>query len=176
MLVKLFNHAGFSKDCAKYNRFFWINRQCSQQQIFYHFWTWTLPASSAALSVGSTRLQWRCPSRAWYQALEPRHVELDIKPLSRDTDPFMYYSIPGVHRASMYLQDIGHSNTEALCSSEVQTPRSRSSPPTNKKPKRSTTVTRRTNISCEAHPDVIMAELLDELEDLSEDVVKSLDW
>ena len=110
-------------------------------------------------------------------------VELDIKPLSqedveslRTTDPFMYYSIPGVHRASMYLQDIGHSNTEALCSSEVQTPRSRSSPPTNKKPKRSTTVTRRTNISCEAHPDVIMAELLDELEDLSEDVVKSLDW
>ena len=165
MLVKLFNHAGFSKDCAKYNRFFWINRQCSQQQIFYHFWTWTLPASSAALSVGA-QLGFNGDAQ----------VELDIKPLSRDTDPFMYYSIPGVHRASMYLQDIGHSNTEALCSSEVQTPRSRSSPPTNKKPKRSTTVTRRTNISCEAHPDVIMAELLDELEDLSEDVVKSLDW
>lgn len=110
--------------------------------------------------------------------------EVDIKSLNQDdvkslrtTDPFMYYSIPGIHRANMHLlgiEDFDHSNTQALCSSEVQTPRRRPSPPANKKPKRSTTVTRRTSISCEAHPDVIMEEFLDELEDLSEDELEAL--
>ena len=110
--------------------------------------------------------------------------EVDIKSLNqedvkslRTTDPFMYYSIPGIHRANMYLQgieDFDHSNTEALCSSEVQTPRRRLSPPAHKKSKRSTTVTRRTSISYEAYPDVIMEEFLDELEDLSEDELEVL--
>ena len=107
--------------------------------------------------------------------------ELDIKNFSEDdikslrtADPFMYYSIPGVRKASMHLQDIDHSNTEALCNPEVQTSCSTFSR-ANKRPKRSTVITRRTGISYEAHPDALLEGLSNELEDLSEDEVKSLD-
>ena len=110
-------------------------------------------------------------------------VELDIERLSKEdvqslrtTDPFMYYSIPGIRRANMNLQgieDIDHSNTGALCSSEVQTPRKDSSaPPKNKRSRRSTKVTRQTCISCEAHPHLLMEELFEELRGMSEDALK----
>lgn len=105
--------------------------------------------------------------------------ELDIKSLSqedveslRTTDPFMYYSIPGVRRANMHLTDVDHTNTQALCSSDRQIPPSNSSslsPPTNKRQKMSTTVTRHTSISTEAHPDAILEEFMDELDGMSEE-------
>lgn len=114
--------------------------------------------------------------------------ELDIKNLSQEDvkslraiDPFMYYSIPGLRKASMHLQDIDHFNPEALCNPGVQR-RSNASSRENKRPKRSTTVTRRTSISYEAHPDAIfdglfeeLVELERELEDLSEKEINSFD-
>lgn len=42
---------------------------------------------------GSTRLQWRCPSRAWYQALEPRHPWAEIL-IHSCIIPFRVYTEP----------------------------------------------------------------------------------
>ena len=80
----------------------------------------------------------------------------------------------------MYLhdEDIDHSNTDALCRSpEVQSRHNNpSSSPrrANKRPRSSATITRRTSISYEAHPIAVLEDLMDELEDLSEDVFKAL--
>ena len=83
----------------------------------------------------------------------------------------------------MHLQgdDIDHSNTDALCRSPEVQPRhdnssSSSSSPrrANKRPRSSTNITRRTSISYEAHPIAVLEDLMDELEDLSEDVFKAL--
>lgn len=109
------------------------------------------------------------------------HEKFDIRNLNesavkslRTIDPFTYFSIPGIRRASMYLQDIDHSNAEALCNPEVQSARNPSSQ-ANKRPRPSTTITRRTRISYEAHQSAIMEDLMDELDDLSVDIFKDLD-
>ena len=80
-----------------------------------------------------------------------------------DADPFMYYSIPGVHRAALILDDDLHDSYADLL---VDFPRNGrchdySAPPERKRPRR--TVSRRTQISFEAHPNLIMEDLLDEL-------------
>ena len=126
----------------------------------------------------------RCLHRIEPGSIKDDRIEVDIKRLNqevvkslRTTDPSMYHSIPGIHRAKMYLQDVedfDHSTTEALCSSRAQTLRRNSSKPTSKRTRRSTTVTRRTCISCEAHPDVVMEELLGKLEGMSEDDLTQL--
>jgi len=90
--------------------------------------------------------------------------QVDIKNMSkedlsilRETDPFMYYSIPGVRRAKMHMQDIDASN---LGGSSIDGPW----------PKRSkATVARRSRrISVEADPVYVMDEeefrLLDDYE------------
>ena len=102
---------------------------------------------------------------------EEDHQELEIRSLSeeeikslRETDPFMYYSIPGVHRAATLLDlvdDFDHSNKDALCRRGGQGHDRRKLPVKRQK----ASVSRRTAISFEAHPSLILDDLFDEDED-----------
>ena len=91
-------------------------------------------------------------------------LELEIKGLSqedikslRKTDPFMYYSIPGIHRAAINLEEIDHSSENALCQGQVHC-RRHSSPAELERP--ATRIPRRTIISFEAHPCLLLEDLL----------------
>ena len=93
---------------------------------------------------------------------EEDHQELEIRSLSeeeikslRKTDPFMYYSIPGVHRAATLLElvdDVDHSNKDALCRRGGQGHDRRKQLPVKRQ---KASVSRRTAISFEAHPSLI---------------------
>ena len=55
---------------------------------------------------------------------------LDVMKLSKEdvdtlkkTDPFMYYSLPGVHRATMTLEEVDHSNKIALRGAQTRAAR-----------------------------------------------------
>ena len=103
---------------------------------------------------------------------EEDHQELEIRSLSgeeikslRKTDPFMYYSIPGVHRAATLLElvdDFDHSNKDALCRRGGQGHDRQKQLPVKRQ---KASVSRRTAISFEAHPSLILDDLLDEEED-----------
>jgi hypothetical protein len=98
---------------------------------------------------------------------EEDHQELEIRSLSgeeikslRKTDPFMYYSIPGVHRAATLLElvdDVEHSNKDALCRRGGQDHDRRKQLPVKRQ---KASVSRRTAISFEAHPSLILDDLL----------------
>jgi len=63
-------------------------------------------------------------------------------PTSYETDPFLYYSIPGVNKAALSLKKVDHS-----------------------KASQSTKVTRKARLSFECHPSLVMDELLVGLEE-----------
>ena len=99
------------------------------------------------------------------------HKELEIRSLSeeeikslRKIDPFMYYSIPGVHRAATLLElvdDVDRSNKDALCCCGGQCHYRRKLHFKRQK----ASVSRRTAISFEAHPSLILDDLFDEEDD-----------
>jgi len=96
--------------------------------------------------------------------------KLDIKNISADDlksiqkkDPFMYYSIPGVRSAKVLMKDIDTSNLKASgirncisCPSRLQTVQDKA---------QSQTVTRSSRISFECHPDLLLEDLLNDVED-----------
>jgi len=94
---------------------------------------------------------------------EEQHQEMDMRRLSendlktlRSKDPFMYYSIPEVHRATFTLQEVEYAKTIS--------------------PQTSPVVTRKSRVSTECHPSLLMEELLqrEEFESLGSDLVNRL--
>mmetsp|Transcript_35922 Transcript_35922/g.65892 ORF Transcript_35922/g.65892 Transcript_35922/m.65892 type:complete len:161 (-) Transcript_35922:164-646(-) len=78
-------------------------------------------------------------------------VEIDLTHLSesdlsslQQKDPFMYHSIPSIHKARLYLKDIDHSTLVAP-----------------KAPQASSIVSRKSRVSTECHMDVLLEDLLD---------------
>mmetsp|Transcript_35921 Transcript_35921/g.65891 ORF Transcript_35921/g.65891 Transcript_35921/m.65891 type:complete len:151 (-) Transcript_35921:230-682(-) len=77
-------------------------------------------------------------------------VEIDLTHLSesdlsslQQKDPFMYHSIPSIHKARLYLKDIDHSTLVAP-----------------KAPQASSIVSRKSRVSTECHMDVLLEDLL----------------
>ena len=81
--------------------------------------------------------------------------EEDVKSL-RKSDPFMYYSIPSIRRAVIFLRGIDHSNKNDLYGSQVHSDR-------NSAPANPSTIPRRRAISFEAHPSVLLEDILEDL-------------
>ena len=100
------------------------------------------------------------------QTPEPREVDIsnlspeDLQSL-KEQDPFLYYSIPGVRRASLRLEDI---DTSKLLEDDQPQPR-RSSCPARVESRPSTTVKRCTRVSFECHTDVLLEDMLGKLEE-----------
>ena len=83
--------------------------------------------------------------------------EEDIKALTK-TNPFMYYSVPGIHRATMALKDVNFSDKAALCNSQAN---GQVSLKTRRPLLRSeTSVSRRSRVSFEAHPSLLLDDIL----------------
>lgn len=105
---------------------------------------------------------------------KPRSLtrEYDIRDMSENdlesletTDPFLYYSIPGVRAAKVALKDVDHSDVDALCRAMSNASVTKSQPPL----AGSTRVARRSCVSFECHASVLMEDVLVELDDLSDD-------
>jgi hypothetical protein len=94
---------------------------------------------------------------------EEHHQEMDMRRLSenalitlRTKDPFMYHSIPEVHRATFTLQEVEYANTISSQASSI--------------------VTRKSRVSTECHPSLLMEEFLhdEEFESLGSALVNRL--
>ena len=74
----------------------------------------------------------------------------------RTKDPFMYHSIPEVHRATFTLQEVEYANTISSQASSI--------------------VTRKSRVSTECHPSLLMEEFLhdEEFESLASALVNRL--
>mmetsp|Transcript_24169 Transcript_24169/g.41125 ORF Transcript_24169/g.41125 Transcript_24169/m.41125 type:complete len:147 (-) Transcript_24169:77-517(-) len=98
--------------------------------------------------------------------IDLRHMdEKEVKSLQK-SDPFMYYSIPGVLQASLRHNDVNYSDIASLTHAHPST--SQGEDDTSK-------VFRRTRFSFECHPGVLMEDLMGELgQELDDDL--SLDY
>eukprot|EP00984_Skeletonema_dohrnii_P003732 scaffold1290_cov112-Skeletonema_dohrnii-CCMP3373.AAC.10 len=98
--------------------------------------------------------------------------EQDVKSLHK-SDPFMYYSIPGVLKASLTLKDVDYSDITSLCHDDSHT----SSPPRSQEEAENDAgkVSRRTCVSFESHPSVLMEDLMNELDQEFGDQLNDLD-
>eukprot|EP00984_Skeletonema_dohrnii_P017664 scaffold8099_cov79-Skeletonema_dohrnii-CCMP3373.AAC.5 len=93
-----------------------------------------------------------------------RMDEQDVKSLQK-SDPFMYYSIPGVLQASLRHNDVNYSDIASLSHAH----------PSNQGEDDTSKVSRRTRFSFECHPGVLMEDLMGELgQELDDDL--SLDY
>lgn len=97
---------------------------------------------------------------------KPPARELDLQDLSekdlaslKKSDPFLYYSIPGVRSASVALKDVDYSDVDALCQQGVSKGRS------------SSRVVRRSCVSFECHTSLVMEDML--LDGFSDDEFSS---
>lgn len=84
------------------------------------------------------------------------------------SDPFMYYSIPGVRQASLRHNNVDYSDiaslSRAVSLSSSSPSRSRPSQAQEEGEDDAIKVSRRTCISFECHPDVLMEDLMDEMD------------
>lgn len=93
---------------------------------------------------------------------KPKQIDLrtvsanDLKSIEKQ-DTFLYYSIPGVRSAKVLGRDI---DTSDLATSKI--PRDRGFKAEQDKASQSQTVTRRSCISFECHPDLLLEDLLDD--------------
>eukprot|EP00985_Skeletonema_marinoi_P026880 scaffold21255_cov217-Skeletonema_marinoi.AAC.2 len=85
----------------------------------------------------------------------------------------MYYSIPGVLKASLTLKDVDYSDITNLCYDDSHT----SSPPRSQEEAENDAgkVSRRTCVSFESHPSVLMEDLMNELDQEFDDPLNDLD-
>ncbi|KAK1746273.1 hypothetical protein QTG54_002880 [Skeletonema marinoi] len=96
-----------------------------------------LKGSQAVDEVPATILVPTFPDKKDEEELDLQSLtEEDLK-LLKKTDPFLYYSIPGVNKAALSLKKVDHS-----------------------KASQSTKVTRKARLSFECHPSLAMDELL----------------
>ena len=77
-------------------------------------------------------------------------------------DPFMFHSIPGVHKAELLHKDVDYSDIAALAEADAQHPRSHQAQEDTTAEEDKAKVSRRTRISFECHPDVILADMFDD--------------
>ena len=77
------------------------------------------------------------------------------------TDPFMYYSIPGVLKASLNLKEVDYSNISSLShvDSHPSSPQPQEEVETD-----ASKVSRKSRISFECHPSELLEELMDDLD------------
>ena len=79
-----------------------------------------------------------------------KHItSLDDLKSAKKQDPFMYYSIPGARKATVLMQDLDLSNLIGA-GQAVQ----------DETPQASPKVSRRSRISFECHPDLLLADML----------------
>ena len=76
----------------------------------------------------------------------------------------MYYSIPGVLKASLNFEDVDYSDIANQSNAESQTADDDASK-----------VSRRTRVSFESHPSMLMEDMLDDLDDEFGDELPDLD-
>mmetsp|Transcript_10433 Transcript_10433/g.15842 ORF Transcript_10433/g.15842 Transcript_10433/m.15842 type:complete len:163 (-) Transcript_10433:174-662(-) len=101
-----------------------------------------------------------------------REQKLDIQDMSEEdlislkrTDPFLYYSIPGVRAASVTLSDVDLSDVNALCQElPSQIPLALDQPGNNDQPPaaNNTKVERGSCLSFECHTSTLLDDALDE--------------
>ena len=86
----------------------------------------------------------------------------DLKSLQKQ-DPFLYYSIPGVRRASLLGRDVDTSDlvTSGMARNCISCPARLEQD----KAQQTQTVTRRSCISFECHPDLLLEDMLDDTDD-----------
>ena len=91
------------------------------------------------------------------KTVDLRHITTldDLKSIKKQ-DSFMYYSIPGVRKATVLMQDIDMANLGATLGHAVQ----------DEAPQISQKVLRSTRVSFECHPDLLLVDLMNELEGL----------
>ena len=96
-------------------------------------------------------------------------------------DPFMYYSIPGVLKASLNLEDVDYSDITSRSRSRGDLHPSSSPSQSHPRQEREATdddaskVSRRTRVSFECHPSVLMEDMMDDLDVEFGDEVPDLD-
>mmetsp|Transcript_27721 Transcript_27721/g.59207 ORF Transcript_27721/g.59207 Transcript_27721/m.59207 type:complete len:169 (+) Transcript_27721:211-717(+) len=96
--------------------------------------------------------------------------QLDLQDLSEKDlislkmkDPFLYYSIPGVRAARVTLKDVDYSDMNALCHC-VSSVSLMSQQPKRQAPA-TTQVARRSCVSFECHPSLLLEDILDDFSD-----------
>ena len=91
------------------------------------------------------------------KTVDLRHITTldDLKSIKKQ-DSFMYYSIPGARKATVRMQDIDMANLLGAPEHAVQ----------DEAPQISQKVLRSTRVSFECHPDLLLADLLNDLEGL----------
>ena len=74
----------------------------------------------------------------------------------------MFHSIPGVLKAELSLNDVDYSDIAALADTDVQAPNDHQRENRGK-------VSRKTRISYECHPSVLLEEMFDDLVDIGQE-------
>jgi hypothetical protein len=107
------------------------------------------------------------PSKCWTllpTLFTKKRQEIDLNTLNEDdvkqlqkADPFLYYSIPGVHKASLLMKEVDFSSVSSLAATATSSSSCSST--------RSSTVSRRSCISTECHTSVIMEDLMNDMLD-----------
>lgn len=87
-------------------------------------------------------------------------------------DPFMFYSIPGVHKAEVLGKDVDYSDITAL----AQEADNDGQPSSDRQEDVEVKVSRSTRISFECHPDVLLEDLLfdNATQDFGQDVLSMI--
>ena len=129
-------------------------------------------------SSGQT-LKSKVPTTFHSEVEESKRQELDVRGFNHDdlnelhkTDPFLYFSIPGARRASLTGRDVdpnslldgdlvGNSNS---ASSASQARSRRQVPRRNSDTNGGSKIIRRTSISFEVHPGVLLQDMFDDME------------
>lgn len=95
---------------------------------------------------------------------------------SLSADPFMYYSIPGVRKASILLKDVDYSDITSLGHSSSssgsrrssrqseETPQQEAVDPSERGEEDAIKVSRTSRVSFECHPSVLMEDFMTDLE------------
>jgi hypothetical protein len=84
----------------------------------------------------------------------------------------MYYSIPGVHKATILHNDVDYSDVTALEDADLQHPRASQQWETTEMTE--TKVSRRTRVSVECHPDLIIESMNDDSDNMERDITQDL--
>lgn len=105
----------------------------------------------ATVSMSMEDYESRCHQRRRQDVANARDMSPEDLDRLHATDPFSYYSIPSLRQSSMKLLD------------EEDCKRTMEGPSANKR--RRSTVSRKTSLSVEAYPDLVMEDLLEDLLD-----------
>ena len=85
----------------------------------------------------------------------------------------MFHSIPGVHKAELLHKDVDYTDIAALAQADAQQPRSPQAQEDDTSAEDEAKVSRRTRISFECHPNMILDDMFDDdsEQELGQDVL-----